>query len=166
MKNTMKKTIAVFLFSIIACAGSAFAWPWGNVGLNVDEPEAQLDVGGDVIVRSNLLVRGGGLWIGERGGDYCECLGIRSYNGPEDRYDRYGVVQEDTFCFGPEGGPFFGFGLDGRFGANASPPWYEEGGGPQWGNEVEGTNRASIRVRFNPPGFIFNVNGVIWTNTP
>ena len=59
MKNTMKNTIAVFLFSIIACAGAAFAWPWGNVGLNVDEPEAQLDVGGDVLVRSNLTAYGG-----------------------------------------------------------------------------------------------------------
>ena len=59
MKNTMKNTIAVFLFSIIACAGSAFAWPWGFVGLNVDAPEAQLDVGGDVLVRSNLTAYGG-----------------------------------------------------------------------------------------------------------
>ena len=58
MKNTMKNTIAVFIFSMLACTSAAFAWPWGNVGLNVDEPEAQLDVGGDVLVRSNLTIYG------------------------------------------------------------------------------------------------------------
>ena len=54
----MKNTIAVFLFSMLAYTGSALAWPWGNVGLNVSEPEAQLDVGGDVLVRSNLTAYG------------------------------------------------------------------------------------------------------------
>lgn len=54
----MKNNIAVFILSLLVCAGSAFAWPWGNVGLNVSEPEAQLDVGGDVLVRSNLTARG------------------------------------------------------------------------------------------------------------
>lgn len=54
----MKNSIAVFILSLLVCAGSAFAWPWGNVGLNVSEPEAQLDVGGDVRVRSNLTARG------------------------------------------------------------------------------------------------------------
>lgn len=59
MKNTMKNTIAVFIFSMLACTSAALAWPWGNVGLNVDAPEAQLDVGGDVLVRSNLTAYGG-----------------------------------------------------------------------------------------------------------
>lgn len=54
----MKNSIAVFILSLLVCAGSAIAWPWGNVGLNVSEPEAQLDVGGDVLVRSNLTARG------------------------------------------------------------------------------------------------------------
>lgn len=54
----MKNSIAVFILSLLVCAGSAFAWPWGNVGLNVSEPEAQLDVGGDVLVRSNLTAHG------------------------------------------------------------------------------------------------------------
>ena len=58
MKNTMKNTIAVFIFSMLVCTVAAFAWPWGNVGLNVDAPEAQLDVGGDVLVRSNLTAYG------------------------------------------------------------------------------------------------------------
>lgn len=54
----MKNSIAVFILSLLVCAASAFAWPWGNVGLNVDEPTEQLDVGGNVNVRSNLMVAG------------------------------------------------------------------------------------------------------------
>lgn len=53
-ENTMKNTIAVFLFLILVFAGSAFAWPWGFVGLNVTSPTAQLDVGGDAVIRTNL----------------------------------------------------------------------------------------------------------------
>lgn len=54
----MKNSIAVFILSLLVCAGSAIAWPWGNVGLNVDEPTEQLDVGGNVNIRSNLMVAG------------------------------------------------------------------------------------------------------------
>jgi len=56
----MKNIIAVVGITILVCSVNALAWPYGNVGLNVDEPEAQLDVGGDVIVRSNLTVRNNG----------------------------------------------------------------------------------------------------------
>jgi len=56
----MKNIIAVVGITILVCSVNALAWPYGNVGLNVDEPEAQLDVGGDVIVRSNLTVRADG----------------------------------------------------------------------------------------------------------
>lgn len=50
----MKNSIAVFILSLLVCAGSAIAWPWGNVGLNVDEPTEQLDVGGNAVIRTNL----------------------------------------------------------------------------------------------------------------
>ena len=162
----MKKTIAVFLFSIIACAGSAFAWPWGNVGLNVDEPEAQLDVGGNVLVRSNLFVRSNVIQIGDEGHG-CEGR-IRLFNGAEGRFDEFGLLAESTFAFGVADGPKYGFGMDGRFGGSVASPWYAimGGEGVVFGNSAEGTNWASIKVSVNPPGFIFNVNGVIWTNTP
>ncbi len=166
MKNTMKKTIAVFLFSIIACAGSALAWPWGNVGLNVDEPEAQLDVGGDVLVRSNLVVPHGEIQIGGTENDRPKKISIWNYT--EGRYDEFGQLSDSDFSFGASGGPKYGFGMDGMIGGDTGTPWYgiTEGPGVVFGNSVEGTNRASIKVSVNPPGFIFNVNGVIWTNTP
>lgn len=44
----MKNTIAVFILSLLVCAGSAIAWPWGNVGLNVADPQEQLHVGGNI----------------------------------------------------------------------------------------------------------------------
>ena len=54
-----QKMIVVAVTLILALCIAAVAWPWGNVGLNVSEPEAQLDVGGDVLVRSNLTAYGG-----------------------------------------------------------------------------------------------------------
>lgn len=53
----MKNSIAVFILSLLVCAASAFAWPWGNVGLNVDEPTEQLDVGGSVGVDGDVIIR-------------------------------------------------------------------------------------------------------------
>lgn len=141
--------------------------PAGNVGLNVDEPEAQLDVGGNVLVRSNLVVRSNMIQIGvDESGNAGR---IRVYNGPEDRFDEFGQLEENTFAFGPVDGPLYGFSMDGEFGGNVTSPWYAIGGyanGVVFGNSAEGTNSASIKVSVNPPGFIFNVNGVIWTNTP
>ena len=168
MKNTMKKTIAVFLFSIIACAGAAFAWPWGNVGLNVDEPEAQLDVGGDVLVRSNLVVRHGKIQLGDGDLDVGYPGTIIVWNGPNGRYDEFGLFGDGAFAFGVEDGPKYGFSMHGEFGGDADSPWYHIFGRGVEFKELpyEGTNRASIKVSVNPPGFIFNVNGVIWTNTP
>ena len=162
----MKKTIAVFLFSIIACAGSAFAWPWGNVGLNVDEPEAQLDVGGNVLVRSNLVVRSGKIQLGEEENDVFGTISV--WNAPEGRYDEFGQLGESQFSFGVSGGTKYGFSMHGEIGSECDPPWYaiSRGSGVVFGNSIEGTNRASIKVSVNPPGFIFNVNGLIWTNTP
>jgi len=139
--------------------------PAGDVGVNVDEPEAQLDVGGDVLVRSNLVVRHG-LQIGSPtdGSDGR----IRVYNSPEDRFDEFGHLTDSSFAFGVEGETKYGFSMDGKFGGNVASPWYaiSSGSGVVFGNSTEGTNRASIKVSVNPPGFIFNVNGVIWTNTP
>lgn len=166
MKNTMKNTIAVFLFLILVFAGSALAWPWGNVGLNVDEPEAQLDVGGDVLVRSNLFVRSNVIQIGDEA-----TVGsgrIRVYNAAEGRFDEFGQLEESSFAFGAVDGLKYGFKMNGEIGGDSRSPWYgiEYGNGVVFGNSTEGTNRASIKVSLNPPGFIFNVNGVIWTNTP
>lgn len=161
-----QKMIVVAVTLILALCIAAVAWPWGNVGLNVSEPEAQLDVGGDVLVRSNLVVRNNTIQIGEE--NYGYEGRIRVYNGSEGRFDVFGQVVESSFCFGVEGGPYYGFGMDGRVGGGGGLPWYGDEEGPEWGHENYGasTNRASIRVTYNPPGFIFNVNGVIWTNTP
>lgn len=160
----MKNSIAVFILSLLVCAGSAIAWPWGNVGLNVASPEEQLDVGGNLLVRSNVVIRGSHLQLGEYGQRIYP--GIRSWDPEEYRFNKFGLILPNSFSFGPEDGPYYGFGLDGRIGGDVDPPWYTDVGGPEWGNAAEGTNRASIRVTYNPPGFIFNVNGVIWTNTP
>ena len=165
MKNTMKNTIAVFLFSMLACTSAALAWPWGNVGLNVDEPEAQLDVGGDVLVRSNLFVRSNVIQIGDE--DHGYEGRIRVWNGAEGWFDEFGQVGESSFAFGTSDGPKYGFNMNGQIGGLVNSPWYAiYGDGVVFGNSAEGTNRASIKVSVNPPGFIFNVNGVIWTNTP
>ena len=164
MKNTMKNSIAVFLFSMLACTSAAFAWPWGNVGLNVNEPEAQLDVGGDVLVRSNLFVRSNVIQIGDEdhGGGR-----IRLFNDAEGRYNEFGQLAESSFAWGVEDGPKYGFNMNGQFGGDVGTPWYAIGGsGVVFRDRDEGTNTASITVSVNPPGFIFNVNGVIWTNTP
>jgi len=137
------------------------------VGLNVDEPEAQLDVGGDVLVRSNLVVRHGKIQLGD--GDLDVGNGtIIVWNGAEGRYDEFGQGNESSFTFGYVDGTQYGFSMDGEFGGNANPPWYHIFlGGVEFKEQPsEGTNRASIKVSVNPPGFIFNVNGVIWTNTP
>jgi hypothetical protein len=139
--------------------------PAGNVGLNVNEPEAQLDVGGDVLVRSNLFVRSNVIQIGEEG--YGSDGRIRVYNGAEGRFDEFGQVGESSFAWGAEDGPKYGFSMDGEFGGDVGTPWYgiTYGDGVVFRDSFE-TNTASITVSVNPPGFIFNVNGVIWTNTP
>ncbi len=166
----MKNSIAVFILSLLVCAGSAFAWPWGNVGLNVSEPEAQLDVGGDVLVRSNLVVRNGTIQIGDGESLYGDTSRekILIWNGPEGRFMQFGNLAETSFAFGYADGIPYGWSLHGAFGADLESPWYPitYGSGVVFGNSVEGTNRASIKVSVDPPGFIFNVNGVIWTNTP
>ncbi len=161
----MKNSIAVFILSLLVCAGSAFAWPWGNVGLNVNEPEAQLDVGGDVLVRSNLFVRSGVIQIGDASSDRGR---IRVYNEADGRFDEFGQLGESSFAFGVVGETPYGFSMSGQIGGDVAPPWYSisKGDGVVFGNENESTNRASIKVSLDPPGFIFNVNGVIWTNTP
>lgn len=161
----MKNSIAVFILSLLVCAASAIAWPWGNVGLNVDEPTAQLDVGGDVVVRSNVVVRGEKITIGE--GDNSPL--IEFWNSPEGRFDAIGLLAESSFGFRADtNGTPYGWHLNGMIGGDLSTPWYRilYGEGVVFGNEVESTNRASIKVSLDPPGFIFNVNGVIWTNTP
>lgn len=166
----MKNTIAVFLFLILVFAGSALAWPWGNVGLNVNEPEAQLDVGGDVLVRSNLVVRNGTIQIGDGESLYGDTSRekILIWNGPTGRFMQFGNLVESGFAFGYADGTPYGWSLDGQIGADLGTPWYEitYGGVVFKNTPMEGTNTASIKVSVNPPGFIFNVNGVIWTNTP
>lgn len=164
----MKNSIAVFILSLLVCAGSALAWPWGNVGLNVATPEEQLDVGGNVLVRSNLVVRSGVIQLGEEAYVHRADAGkIRVYNAAEGRFDEFGQLGESSFGFRAEDGTPYGFSFFGEFGGNIASPWYSiYGGGVVFGNSVEGTNTASIKVSVDPPGFIFNVNGVIWTNTP
>lgn len=50
----MKKTIG---FCVWMLAASAFSgWPYGNIGLNVDEPEGQLDVGGMTVIRGPCVI--------------------------------------------------------------------------------------------------------------
>lgn len=157
-------------FSVRAAGGTYFDTPLftvtGDVGLNVDEPEAQLDVGGDVLVRSNLVVRSNVIQIGDEG--HAGEGRIRVYNVPEDRYDEFGQLADSSFAFGVEDETKYGFNMNGQFGNNVASPWYaiSSGSGVVFGNSAEGTNRASIKVSVNPPGFIFEVNGVIWTNTP
>lgn len=56
----MKNSIAVFILSLLVCAGSAFAWPWGNVGLNVADPQEQLHVGGSIRVEGGYVESGAG----------------------------------------------------------------------------------------------------------
>lgn len=56
----MKNIIAVFILSLLVCAGYAFAWPWGNVGLNVADPQEQLHVGGSIRVEGGYVESGAG----------------------------------------------------------------------------------------------------------
>ena len=165
-----QKMIVVAVTLILALCIAAVAWPWGKVGINVDEPREQLDVGGDVLVRSNLFVRSGKIQLGY-GDEDIDRGRIIVWDGAEGRYNEFGQLGESSFAFGVAGGEVFGFNMNGEFGGWVSSPWYDIS--EEWGQGVvfrnapeEGTNRASIKVSLNPPGFIFNVNGVIWTNTP
>ena len=166
-----QKMIVVAVTLILALCIAAVAWPWGKVGINVDEPREQLDVGGDVLVRSNLFVRSGKIQLGDGDEDIGNNGRIIVWNGAEGRYDEFGQLGESSFAFGTVDGPQYGFSMDGEFGGNVYSPWYHIfWGGVEFKeqpvNAGGGTNSASIKVSVNPPGFIFNVNGVIWTNTP
>ena len=163
-----QKMIVVAVTLILALCIAAVAWPWGKVGINVDEPREQLDVGGDVLVRSNLFVRSGKIQLGDGDEDIGNNGRIIVWNGAEGRYDEFGQLVDSSFAFGVVGGPKYGFNMNGAFGGDVGVPWYSImcGPGVVFGNSFEGTNHASIKVSLNPPGFIFNVNGVIWTNTP
>ena len=67
----MKNSIAVFILSLLVCAGSAIAWPWGNVGLNVADPQEQLHVGGSIRVEGGYVESDAG-FISSRGLNFTE----------------------------------------------------------------------------------------------
>lgn len=144
----MKNSIAVFILSLLVCAGSAIAWPWGNVGLNVDEPEEQLDVGGNVMVRSNLIVKGASMDVGDINSDSGL---IRMYNIPQEEWYEIRVV-EDGFRFVTHNATLEIFGEELIFNN---------------GDDLE----MYIRPISSPvTGIVYKVgaypNYTIWTNTP
>lgn len=51
----MKKRIGslVWMLAAVAFAG----WPYGNIGLNADNPEGQLDVGGRTVIRGACIIK-------------------------------------------------------------------------------------------------------------
>lgn len=52
--HTLK--MMVLAVAVCLCNGASAAWPYGNIGLGVDEPLAQLDVLGTNIVRGRLII--------------------------------------------------------------------------------------------------------------
>ena len=155
MKNTMKNTIAVFLFLILVFAGSALAWPWGNVGLNVATPEEQLDVGGNLLVRSNIL-SAGNVIIGNPGGAGEGGELLFDMQGPNGSGSFYGVsaYQDDQaiYLHMGKGGATLGLYRD-----------YIEFK-PSSDTDVEGFTMWGTTSPVT--GVVFSVGGVTWTNTP
>ena len=152
-ENTMKNTIAVFLFLILVFAGSAFAWPWGNVGLNVATPEEQLDIGGNLLVRSNILSVGNVIIGIEEGSGGNLLFDMQSINGSGSFYG-LSSYQDDTRIT-----------LNmGNGGAELSLTPDRITFTPANFSDVEGF--AMFGTTSPVPGVVFSVGGVTWTNTP
>lgn len=149
----MKNTIAVFILSLLVCAGSAFAWPWGNVGLNVATPEEQLDVGGNLLVRSNILSVGNVI------------IGIEEGLGGEVLFDFHGANGPGSF-----------YGLRAHLDENLMSLHMGEGGATldltpeniqfKPGTLTDSEGFTMWGTTSPAPGVVFSVGGVTWTNTP
>jgi hypothetical protein len=50
------KRFSIFGFAVLMAAVSFAAWPFGNIGLDVDDPKAQLDVGGDAVFHGRIFI--------------------------------------------------------------------------------------------------------------
>lgn len=154
-----QKMIVVAVTLILALCIAAVAWPWGKVGINVDEPREQLDVGGNAYIRENLEVG--------RVDDY-NCIGnsgtvylkkIRMYSGADGEY-KYTVKEgEEEFIEVEEPlGARISFSPQ-RQSLSMSTP----------NIEVYENNTRIFEIRpivYPITGVVFRVNNITWTNTP
>ncbi len=155
----MKKLIIGLIVALVAVC--VLGWPYGNVGLNVAEPEAQLDVGGDAIVRSNLTVRGGTLLVGEPGSGGNEMVRMGLFSLPDGEYKYLALIDDNTLEY--DGKTI----LDGdgrlRFSENEGI-WVHMGSGIAFRN-YDNTRTGNVKFVTSPvTGVVFTVNGVSWTN--
>lgn len=170
----MQKKIIVALAAFIITTGILLAWPYGNIGLGVDSPEAQLDVGGSTFLRGNVFMTWPGaekpsgfpsIWAA-----HCENTDIQerfndvSYTGlffGNNSLDQYGFLGlADVGCIGTMTlGSFevresdFSRGSALRLDAAANRIEFDSGA-------------ASIQFKPGVTGFIFRVGSTCWTNKP
>lgn len=78
---------------VMACAEGWAAWPFGNVGLNVDAPAALLDVGGTNLTRGPVVIWTGYSEVSELLHDRPPPKGFMFWNEVED--DWQGIVSDD-----------------------------------------------------------------------
>ena len=151
-----QKMIVVAVTLILALCIAAVAWPWGKVGINVDEPREQLDVGGNAYIRENLEVG--------RVDDYdCNsgtvCLKkIRMYSCANGEY-KYTVWGEEEFIEVEEPlGARISFSPQCQLLSMFTP-----------NIELYGDKSRIFEIYpiVSPiTGVVFRVNNTIWTNTP
>ena len=139
-----QKMIVVAVTLILALCIAAVAWPWGKVGINVDEPREQLDVGGNAYIRENLEVG--------RVDDY-DC------NSSADGEYKYTVRGEEEFIEVEEPlGARISFSPQRQLLSMSTP-----------NIEVYEYNTRFFEIRpivYPITGVVFRVNNITWTNTP
>jgi hypothetical protein len=151
-----QKMIVVAVTLILALCIAAVAWPWGKVGINVDEPREQLDVGGNAYIRENLEVGRVDDYDCNSGTVYLKK--IRMYSSADGEY-KYTVRGEEEFIEVEEPlGARISFSPQRQLLSMSTP-----------NIEVYEYNTRFFEIRpivYPITGVVFRVNNITWTNTP
>jgi hypothetical protein len=159
--KNMKKLMIGMIVALVAV--SVLGWPYGNVGLNVDEPEAQLDVGGDVIVRSNLTVLAQTsdaptLLLGDSLNPVFPRIGL--WADPDASYMYLSMTEDSTLTYNDK--PIMD--ANGQFRSSPTEIWVNMHNGLCF-IDGDNTKTAFVGIVTTPvTGVVFTVNGVSWTN--
>jgi hypothetical protein len=152
-----QKMIVVAVTLILALCIAAVAWPWGKVGINVDEPREQLDVGGNAYIRENLEVGRGDDYDCNSGTVYLKK--IRMYSSADGEY-KYTVKESGEDCIEVEEPLGAGISFSPRHQRlSMSTPNIEE-------YEYNARNFYMYPIVSPVTGVVFRVNNICWTNTP
>lgn len=149
-----KKMIMAALALILALCVGAIAWPWGQVGINVDDPTEQLDVGGNIKARKNIIV-GDQKDAPDDGAIYLKDINI--YAGAHGEYHYSISAQEETIEIKAASGQIIELNLKDPRISFLNPE----------AEAMLGASYFSVAPCVYPrTGVVFRVNNTIWTNTP